>query len=373
MRNFSESMQTSPIVTGALAEELAETLQRVRLIAKKEKKKTGFCIGNTKKKVSRDYFFTPIRNTTFCVAGSIIIDKIEIAEFLFQVLDGKVDYLFVDTEKKISPQLYSLHDAGNVERTARKMVRESILFTYKGNDLTVDALDSFLAQKVCWDEKGLGGKKIAVIGAGNIGFKISLKLLERGAHPWICRRSTNKLRVMIDALNIVKPESTIAVARGSTKISECIEKADVVIGLTPGASVITPELLHLINNPAVLIDAGKGSFARQSIVEASERGMPVYRSNIVGSFEAQVGLLLKTWQFINSHAGRGVIDGVPVVAGGLVGFRGELVVNDINFPSEIYGVADGSGDFIQDLDEQQAENIEILRRWISSNSLERFE
>ncbi len=347
-----------------LFEAAEQVLEKVKVLAAAGKKATGFCIGNTTKKVSHDHFFTPIRNTAFCTAGSIIIDKVSIAEALTRYLDGRVDYLFVDTEKKISPDLYGAHDVGNVERVVRRLAVKSKVLTYKGNDITVDAIDCFLAQLVVEDERGLGRKKVAVVGAGNIGFKIALKLTERGAHVVMVRRDIRKLEAVVRALNLIKPESTIAKITGSSDIKKALKDADIVIGLTPGTQDITDQAVALLKPNAVLIDAGKGSFSRSALDKAARLGFRVFRTSIAASFEGQVAMLLAMEKTLSRSLGRKVLSGIPIVSAGLLGRKNEIIVDDITDPTEVYGVADGCGDFIHHLSAQQKKDLDRLKELI---------
>jgi len=347
-----------------LLEQLELILKEISSIAKKANKKTGFCIGNTTKKVARDYFFTPIRNTSLCVAGSIIIDCVAIAEAITRAADGRVDYIFVDTEKKISPELYSLADAGNVERAVRQLASRSKVLTYKGNDLTVDAMDCFLAQLVVPDVRGLGGKKVAIIGAGNMGFKLALKLTERGAYVVMVRRNTKVLNTIVRALNYVKPRSTIAKITGTSDIQAALVDADIVIGLTPGTHDITREMIAGVKDSAILVDAGKGSFSAEAIEEAGRRTLPVYRASIQASFEGQVTMLLKTEEILAREVGRREIDGVSIVSGSLMGCKGDLVVDNFLNPAQVFGVADGTGDFNREPSAKEIANRQLLEEWI---------
>jgi len=52
------------------------------------------------------------------------------------------------------------------------------------------------------------------------------------------------------------------------------------------------------------------------------------------------------------------VDGVPVVAGGAIGERGAVIVDDVENPARIVGVADGSGGLLR----QPSEFAENLRR-----------
>jgi hypothetical protein len=357
--------------TAALGEETERVLAKVQALAETEKKKTGFCIGNTTKKISHDYFFTPIRNTRPCVAGSIIVDRVPIAEEVVRVIDGRVDYIFVDTEKKISPSLYSDHDVGNVERAVRQQATKSKVLTYKGNDLTVEAIDCFLAQLLGSDIRGVGGKRVAIVGAGNIGFKLALRLTERGAHAVVVRRDAKKLGTIVRALNYIKPQSTIAKITGTSRIKQAVEDADIVIGLTPGTQDIDATTVASIRKPVILIDGGKGSFSKEAVREAERRGLPIYRTSVTPSFEGQVAMLLKMEEMLAKGIGRRAVGGIPIVSAGILGREGEIVVDNIAQPAEIYGIADGCGDFNRNPSAEEKRKMELLAVYLEEEELRR--
>lgn len=369
MRAETSKIPAPQYESSGLREELERVLEDVRGAAEREGKKTGFCIGNTTKKIDLDYFFTPIRNTSFCVCGSVIIDRVLIADEIAAAIDGKVDYIFVDTEKKISPERYGENDAGNVERTIRKTVTHSKIFAYKGNDLIVDAIDTFLAQKISWDERGIGGKKIAIIGAGNVGFKLALKLIERGANVFVVRRDRKKLSAITRALNYIKPQSTMASIRGTTDIRTAVRDAAVVIGLTPGTGDIMVSMIKEAQPGALLIDGGKGSFSAAAVEQAEKSGMLIYRSNIIASFEGQVAMLLKMEELMQQQSGRTLLHGMSVVAGGVVGKKGEIVVDDLEDPKQILGIADGSGDFNRNPSKEEISKVAHLAKLIQERKL----
>lgn len=198
--------------------ELDLILRTLEKLGNTENKKTGFCIGNTRKEtITRDYFFTPIRHTEKLVAGSVIVYSVDQAEEIVKKVDGKVDYILVDSEKKISQELYA-EDVGNIERKVRDIVRHSKIFTYKGNDLTVNSIDIILEQLFSDRKRGIGGKKATIIGAGNIGSKLALRLVERGVDVVVTRRDQKKLNSIVESLNFIKPKETLAKITGQQTI-----------------------------------------------------------------------------------------------------------------------------------------------------------
>lgn len=75
-------------------------LQRINKIAKAEEKSTGFCIGNTAKSDSEGLYFMPIRNTAVMITGGVVVYHEDQAIEIAKMVDGKVQYILVDAEKK---------------------------------------------------------------------------------------------------------------------------------------------------------------------------------------------------------------------------------------------------------------------------------
>ena len=338
--------------------QLDSILRDLEFLGQKENKKTGFCIGNTRKVSTSGLFFTPIRHTEKLVAGSVIVYSVAQAEEIVNKIDGKVDYILVDSEKKISSELYK-EDVGNIERKVRSVVKFSKIFTYKGNDLTVNSIDIILEQLFSDKKRGIGGKKASIIGAGNIGSKLALRLVERGVDVVMTRRDTAKLNSIVNALNLIKPKETLANITGTTDNLAASNGADILVALTSGKPVITREIINSLNKSAILMDAGKGCFSPKAIRLANREKITIYRPDIKIGFEGFTSSLFKTDTVIDSSIGRRLLKGVSVVSG-LLGNLNEIIVDDYTKPQVVYGVADGYGEFIKVLNKSHLRDITIV-------------
>lgn len=341
---------------------LEKVLHQVTELGRREQKLTGFCIGNTRKLTGVSSCFTPIRVTSKLVAGSVLICSVADAQAIARSVDGRVDYVLVDTEKKIGSEMYGTDDSGNIERAVREIVSRSTVLTYKGNDLTVDVIDCFLAQFVTDEPRGVGGKKIAIIGAGNLGSKVALKLVERGAHVTITRRNREKLEAIVTALNLIKPYETIAEVKGTTDNESAAEGADILIGMTGGIPVITAKMIDRLASDALIMDGGKGCIFQDAAQRAEERGLMILRVDIRAGFAGQVAMLLEMERILKDSIGRRLLGGISIVSGGVFGRAGEVVVDCVNRPKMVYGVADGAGDFVRSLSTEEAGRMEQVRK-----------
>lgn len=345
-----------------------QILEEVIRLAIEQGKLSGFCIGNTRKKDSTGLYFSPIRNTTKLVAGSAIVYDVDQAEWVARQVDGKVDYILVDTEKKISPELYGKQNVGNVERAVRQIVQHSKILTYKGNDMTVDSIESLVVQIHSSYPRGLSGKRAAIIGAGNIGSKLALKLVERGMDVAMTRRNHIKLDTIVSALNFIKPQETIAKVTGFIDKEAAVEGADLLIGLTDGSPVITAAMIEALAPGALLLDGGKGCFMQEAVLLAERKGIPIYRADIRPGFEGHMGMALETERIVLTSLGRKEVNGVKIISGGLLAGLNEVVVDNVNDPRVVFGIANGMGDFVRVLDATQADCIQTVRKYIDGRN-----
>lgn len=366
--NASDALQRSGSLPSAwdppvsYLDQTEETLREVLASAAHEGKLSGFCIGNTAKIDGGGLFFSPIRRTRQLVAGSVLVYRAQEAAVIAQAVDGHVDYILVDSEKKAGPERDEpgTDDGGGIERAVRGVVQRSRILTYKGNDLTVDSVDCLLAQLIADPVRGMGGKKAAIIGAGNLGSKLALKLVERGASVVLTRRSQDKLNDIVRGLNTIKPFRTTAEVVGTVSNEEAARDADILIGAASGTPVITAKMIDVVAAHAVVADVGKGCLFPDAIQRAEARELRLLRADIRSSFHGQVALLLEMERLLRSETGRREIGGIRIVSGGLLGRSGEFVVDSVCEPTTVFGIADGRGDFVRDLSAHQREALGVL-------------
>jgi hypothetical protein len=340
-----------------------EILRDVKRLADETKKITIFSIGNTQKIDKGGLFFPPIRETKEVVAGNVILYNVAQARHIAQLVDGKVDYIFVDAEKKVVRSQYGKRDVGNIERAVKEVVAYSKVVTFKPNDLTVDSIDSLLAQLV----PKIGGKKIAILGAGNIGSKLALKLVERGAWVYITRLKYEDTKLISKALNLIKPKQTLATITPCKSNLKAVDDAQIVFGCTTGVQVITKKMVERMADEAIIVDVGKGTITSEALEAAERRGFLLIRLCPLPGFSGVVSNVLATERMLRDSFGRRRIGDFIVVSGGILGRRGDIVVDNVNNPKKIFGMADGHGDFIRPLDSKNRSKIRYLESLLKSN------
>jgi hypothetical protein len=319
----------------------------------------GFTIGTiTSYDRDTDYYLTPIRDSHRISYSGVIVRNVETAVEIARYIDGKVAYIFVDTEKKVSKENYGPNDVGNIEKALAEVVKKSMILSYKGNDLTVRAADSLLRVLT----PNLSGAKIAIIGVGNIGMKLGLSLLERGNSIYLYSENTDHAERVSSLLNQVKLRTTIAQSFYASSIDEAIKGAQVLVATTDKKSVIGTEHVQKMTNLGanqlpILIDIGKGCY-KETVFE---EGNVVYRVDVGEELSAEIDLLISQHEALYKYTKTKTIEGRIFVRKGIAGKQGNFVVDSIERPTQLLGECDGLGNLNSVSGQLSQELLALLR------------
>lgn len=332
-------------------------------------KRVIFSISTTAKLEDRPYL-TPIRITNdFCFTGCVIFEQ-SILIPLLEKIDGLVDIILVDTEKMI-PLCIAEHntalevhetvgylETGNLSKISFQNVKKSKIFEFKPNDLTVSATWTFLSQRLHY----LSGKKITILGAGNIGSKLALKLVECGAEVRLFRRDTYKGHHISQGLNMIKPQSTIANIQYYQNVLQASFMADVLIGATSGYPIIDTDVIGCANKNCLIVDLGKNNLTDEALKLAVEHHIEIYRADVAPALEAFIYEMLNVQNVLENTYGRRELGYCSIVGGGYFGKKGEIVVNHLEKPTQVSGVSNGDGSLKRELNKEDQLNIDRLMK-----------
>jgi len=358
--------------------------QRISSQAKDNGVLAIFTISTTAKVTNNHHpYLTPIRRIIHgFIGGSVVFSQTQ-AYLLSKHIDGMVDQILVDAEKKIGITLgvddtalnhFGLEpphkeiqsrvhvEMGNLSATCAMVIQKSQFHEYKPNDMTVEAVWHFLSNNF----RILSGKKFTIIGGGNIGFKLALKLVESGSNVELVRRDMGKGTLMTDVIDIAKPKSTIAIAHYNPDPLQASLFSDAIIGCTNGAPVISWEMIQSMQPDGIVIDVGKGSVFKDAVRQSIKHNIPIFRSDISSAIDGVISTIQRNKQIIEKEIGRREIKkNIFIVSGGQLGEDGDLVVDNYVQPRQIFGIADGMGDLKQNLSKKDKENIKKVKGVIS--------
>jgi len=111
-----------------------------------------------------------------------------------------------------------------------------------------------------------------------------------------------------------------------------------------------------------VLDAGIRSLSRKAIERAQERGLAVFRSETRAGYISEIECALITRELFQSVVGSRVLEGTRIVAGGIIGERGDIVVDSVTQPERVYGVADGAGGLIDPPSDDGRDRMERIAR-----------
>ncbi len=311
-----------------------ENIKKVNRILSESEKRQLFCLSTTANQNNPPFYFGPIRETEHTIAGNALFRDLTLLPRVVAHFDGLVETFLIDSENK--------GVVDNFAKKAFKLIQKSKVIFYKPNDIAVESLDMFLSVLV----PDLEHIKIVVVGAGNIGSKISLKLIERGANVILCGRDQAKVNAIVDGLNIIKRGKGKVIQ--SDNIPDSCKSANVVLGCTAGVQVINTDTVTSLSNRAIIVDAGNGTITEEALIEARKRDVQLYSLSIQGGYQG----FIENWEFTRNHIlrlGRKIAgQGVTLVTQGVIGAYGDIIVNDLNKTSRVIGVCNGKGDVLHD-------------------------
>ncbi len=305
-----------------------------------------FFLGNTKKKESTKFFFTPIRESrNFIFFGAIVYSDF-IAKKILKIIDGKVDIVMVDIEKKVQSKNKKI-SLVNIERSAKDVIKKSKLYIYKANDLAINATETLLFNLFLKDKRGLGGKKILIIGIGNIGFKLSIKFVESGSKIYIWTRKKELLPNFAKTINTIKPQGTTSMVKALKNMPKNLDFFDIIISTADSKNIIKKDIVKNLKKKNIFIDVGKGNFDKNAIKILNEKKINIYRLDTTNSYFSYLENISLTEKQYNYSKFKNKLKNITFVLRGIVGQKNDIVVDDVVNPKKIFGICDGEGGFIR--------------------------
>lgn len=331
-----------------MKKELLEIAKRLKKESRKGKK-LAIVMTVTTHHLSTNLCLFPTRYVQDFICIPISIRNIVYGNKLIKEFDGKVDAFFVDAENKLSSCI-------DLHYKLSKIIKKSKLYPLKGNDFTADS-----AYAIIFNLLGsLKHKRVFIVGSGNIGSKVALKLLESGAAVFVLNSNKKSTNQVARAINILKPKECqnkmIPVSKNNFP-----KKIDCIIGFSRGIPIITNEMVRLVNKNGHVIDGGLGTLEPDAMSGFKKRKINIMKLDIRYGFESNASLMLNSDKLVSKIAGQKKIKNFSIVAGGIIGNYGDVIVDDIAKPTKIFGISDGRGGILKEQSKFKT-NIKIIQK-----------
>lgn len=251
----------------------------------------------------------------------------------FEALDGRVESILADAERKGATDIWAI---------AQGIVRKSRLYPFKPNDSTIEA--ALLTVRRHFSDL-LRGRRVLIFGNGNLAAKMALRLAEYGADVDIQGRNAGKVERLAQTLNSILPrhagDRVFAAPAPGARIY------DALLSFISANAAIGPEWANTIAPRGLVMDGGIGNLAPQFFADGRAHALQMCRLDVRAGFAYTVlPLLDENSRFFDTLRGARSLGGVQFVAGGVIAGRGAIVVDRIDKPAQVIGIADGVGGLI---------------------------
>jgi hypothetical protein len=244
-----------------------------------------------------------------------------------ELADGVFDVILMDTDLKL-PQSEELI------RCAQANTRKSRLFFY--NDNAVWAAAGLGIVQVI--ERGLFGKQVLLTGDGLLATQLALGLAQAGARVHRPADASAELRLNYTCVLRAADDSFPRAGAGFDFAS-----LDLVIGGGVKTETFAVADCARLRDGVRLYDIGIGNFPEAVVAAARAKGCEMYRLDNRAGVSALVLGQLEAEYLVRHVMGKVQIKATEIVAGGILGRNGAIIVDNIKDPAHVIGVADGKG------------------------------
>ena len=295
---------------------LSQTIVRARELREKARKLDIHSVLNIVLGPYEPEHVSPFVQSNFgCAISNVMLSDAEQLDVIFEGVDGIVNFILIDA-------------SGHSIPSAR--LRKTVLLPYSDSRMWCRAVVAHLSALM---GDSLNEKRVLLVGIPELSLQVASSLAELGVHVDMHipeGQNPPSLEMASSVTFIASPDAHCA-------------SADAVIALSPRSPSVTEALVRHMREGALLYDGGIGSVSPEAQILAAESGIRVVRVDLRPTLAATALELIHMRQLVQSDMGVDTWSGVDVVAGGLLGRDGQIVVDSIDRPSHVIGVADGKG------------------------------
>lgn len=288
------------------------------------------------------------RECTGLVYGNAEVGSTEAYRVMIEELDGRVDYIFADSRLRDTLSDTEHFDPVNVRTTS------SVFHLYLDMDVWVSSIFTTLLTY----ENNLPEENIVLIHHE--------KIEPYSEHSLTSMVGTAiSMKIGNEKLSVVSADE----GQDAEERRRVLKDADIIIGTTIYTPCITKKHLEIAGGNPLIIDAGIGTITPEASEYAREKGMKMIRVDNRAAMAGTLLSLIQSHDLVNRVMGEGEIDGVKVIAGGIVGAPGTVIVDSIDNPSMAIGIADGTGKVVYEPEKAEWKaSLEKVRKKLAGGS-----
>jgi len=303
-----------------------DRLDEMALLVERTNKSSVLIVQQFPHDKDKDILLPRVRESISNIIAFVELGNAETLHYVLDQCDGVVDVIAIDADIKCaaSAALVSI---------AKSQAKQSRLFFYSDTTTWAESAINFI-QNI---EDGLLDKNILVGGKGLLCNKLIRGMCDFGARVFWYNPSWGPEASESDA--------PLQYRNAVDAIGDDFDFAgmDIIIGAAIKEESIPQQIIANCKEELNAYDIGIGNFSLKAIAALENRNCKVYRLDNRAGISSTVLGLLETEYLIKEMMGSIIIKGVELVAAGVMGHRGAIIVDSIRDPSYIVGIANGKG------------------------------
>lgn len=285
------------------------------------------------------------------VYGNAEVDSVETLAECVKILDGRVDYIVVDLalhfnirptagSPRNTDEIRDLTYYAEFDNSSYRPEKSSLLYFHDEAVWVKSVIDTLLA---CVPD--LPAKKF---------------LIHPGNSKELSDMNTGFIIDLMNGLIRFCYAGHIYDDAEPFKKEVLIPGTDILIGASIYRPCITVDEIIATGKSPIIVDAGIGTITHSAAEYARKNDLTVIRVDNRAAMAGTLISLIHSHDLMNRVRGCRIIDGVTVVAGGYIGAPGDVIVDSIDAPSMVIGIADGTGRVIYE--PENPEHIDSIQK-----------
>ncbi len=260
---------------------------------------------------------------------------------IYEKVKDKVDIVAID--KELSSKINS-----NVTNDKKVMIyndKEAIVESF------INKIEMYSSQTI---------KPLLLYGYNTYTKKLSLEILEKLWDEVYIYNTHNK---SFYKLYIESESEILNIKHIKVDFSEAANEFSAMINFDLEKVSIPEKVLMLLEKGAFIFDAGLGNIDQACIDFTNKNDIQLLRVNMGVGLLFQLGKTIYNNKRSNRKFGKKTIKNVPIASDGIIAPKGTIIVDDIDSPSKIIGVADGKGRLLKDSNNYN-DDLKLIKKYI---------
>ncbi len=277
-----------------------------------------------------------IQESPLFITGSIEIAEYEYIKGLVPHICDKFDFLLIDSSIKKSNDKLILKELMAHFSTSNLLLYNDLLLWAKSVVSFITAMTGNLINK-----------KIIVVGKNRLAKYLIDQMTDLGADVRAYEPAQDKKYCDIE------PSENF------------LKKCNIIISCDR-LRKLAKEFVYKFSSIDFIFDAKINSIEEESLEYLYDQGIKLIRPDMRSAIAGEILHQISNLTMVRNDLGRSTIKGYNVVSGGLVGKKGEIVVDSISGPTRVIGVAQGNGKVSYWPNDREQEIVGEIQNYINS-------